>query len=782
MAKLREDTKRNGGLREIEPGDPRFWIPETFSGSFKDMLPYIRKYPAAMETASMRALRLIRRLGKNNSNTIHARQLYGRETLNCWHAFDEFYGIEPTIDEFVNILAAAAMNTEFAYQVIFLQGGPSTAKSAVANKIKQLFVEAEPALQIARSNIRCHPSAGFSMIPVLAGMMARSGRDVEVFDNRAQIMKALDLDQDGALRFRFDSQRVFEKNRFEPTFENMCRLRSGEDFTTVLVDAFGLSRSVRAITGFPDMAVYEPFFRGLKGGEDPIAMLRDLEISNFRFMHGDTGAVGIAEVKETQPYKFDLSEVIGDEDLRMAFQRHVNAEEMIRMIGAYCVANRGVLNWVEMAKAAIEAIRSILDLTQDRRARYSAPFGTRTWIADILFMAQTNTEEYFNLVKKEGNAPFKDRFGRIDVLQPFRSDAIRKTIDKQWMRAECGNPDSDDHIRRDPLITELGAIFLSGGRIKLPENFPLKLMQVVDALGGEYYLPTEQGSRASASEILADLGPLQGRDGPTLRFEDKIIGAMAGSALLNDRGYILSRDLFGELDRILDVERRWAGETPWLDSEKEPPTSDLGKLHMFLKGPLAKRRKRRMAQMVRAALKIAMTPNEEGSDMESDLRQVYGNKYVSIIQRLQRDPGKVPESDRSFANKVDTFIGIPSSGREEARKLVLEQLKSQLRAKADAHTMDMIESGQIEAGEDADFPLDMFPPLKKAIDKMIASEIEPEVALRLLGAAGSKERKGGLDVMERVFGVTREMAEDIFDEVKNFNYLKEMGDDLEDYK
>src|SRR5262249_8465647 len=101
MARLREDSKRTDGAIEIETGDPRFWIPETYAGSLKGMLPYIQNYPASMETAPMRALRLIRRLGKNNSDTVHARQIYNSETLNCWHAFDEYYGIEPTINEFV---------------------------------------------------------------------------------------------------------------------------------------------------------------------------------------------------------------------------------------------------------------------------------------------------------------------------------------------------------------------------------------------------------------------------------------------------------------------------------------------------------------------------------------------------------------------------------------------------------------------------------------------------------------------------------------------------------
>ena len=180
------------------------------------------------------------------------------------------------------------------------------------------------------------------------------------------------------------------------------------------------------------------------------------------------------------------------------------------------------------------------------------------------------------------------------------------------------------------MAYELGSMLLAAGRIKLPENYKLSMIQVLDALAGNYYLPLNTGTRANVSEILADLGPLQGRDGPTLRFEDKIVGRLAGNALLNDKGYLLSKDLFAEIDRVLDLERRWAGEAPEKDSEKEPPTSDLGKLHWFLQDCADEEAKRRLAQLVKTSLKIAMEGEDGG--MGSDLRHVYGSRYV------QRNP------------------------------------------------------------------------------------------------------------------------------------------------
>jgi predicted Ser/Thr protein kinase len=582
-----------------------------------------------------------------------------------------------------------------------------------------------------------------------------------------KFLKALNL-ADGILTFGPDSKAIFAKAKLDPSVESMCKLASGYDFTTVLVEGLGLPRAVRPIVGSPDMAVYEPLMRAARGETqaDPIEMLANLEISNFRYQDSDTGAVGIAVVKETEPFKFDLSEVYGEENLKALMQTEADPEEMVKLIGAYPVANRGVMEWVEMAKAAIQAIRSVLEATQDRRSRYPAPFGTRTLLQDMLIIAHTNTPEYVKLITTPGNEPFEDRFTRHDVLQPVRPDAIRKTLLKQSGRTDFALSGVPTEVKIEPTAIEICADFLAASRLELPKDMKLPLLKVVDIIGGAHYEPKETGTRNNVVEIMDDLGDLQGRKGKTLRWLDKIMGEMAGRALLNGRHFLSSREVIDCMDRALTNERKFRGEDPSQDKTTKP-TTELGVLQVFLRDELKRRRARRLARMVRVALQIYLKNQGQGQDVQIDLRTAYSSRYLSVAQSLQEDASSVTAEDKAFVNAIEAEMGVASSSRETMRNMALGMRS--------AFTRRAREAGQIGPEDQADLPLEAFEPLKKAIDRKIAKDIPPSTAISML-RADANQRQGGLDTMSRLFGLTPEMAEEIAREVEEQNYLNELGD------
>jgi predicted Ser/Thr protein kinase len=756
--------KTDSSLRSVEQGDPRFWLPATYEGTLKEMFPHIVKHPVSMETALMRALRVIVRQGVNHVATEKARRLYGDRNLICWNAFNEVYGIEPVLSRFVSSLQAASSNAEQAFQVFFLQGGPSTFKSGLANLMKRLFVESEPVLHIEGSKVHAHPLCGPAMIPALANIMAKSGKPEEVAGIRMDFLKELGLTE--VLRFdNHDSKNLFASRKLEASAESMCKLTAA-DFTTVLVDALGQPRSVRPVVGFPDMAVYEPLMRLARTGGDVVTELKNLKIGNFRYRDGEEGAVGIATVKETEPFKFDLSEVYGEEDLQALMVKNPHPEEAVKLIGAYPVANRGIVEWVEMAKAAIQAIRSVLEVTQDRSTRYPAPYGTRALRQDLFILAHSNTPEYVKLVTTPGNEPFEDRFTRLDVLQPVRADAVRDSLKKQYRRSEFSKPDSSDEVKVEPLAYEIVADFLSATRLDLPPELKLPLLKVVDIISGAHYEPKETGTRNNVVDIMADLGQLQGRKGKTLRWADKIFGEICGRALLNGRHYVTSREVFEWMDKVITVERQFRGEDPGKD-KTSAPNSELGKMHLFLRNELKKRRARRLAGMVRVALKVSLT-KKQGSDMQGDLRLAYSSRYLNVAQAMQEDSSSVTADDRNFVNAIEGEMGVPSSSRETMRNQALD-----IRA---AYTRRAREAGQIGPDEPVELPLEAFEPLRRAIDKKIAKDIPVETATSMLRSQVGDQRQGGLDTLSQLYGLTPEMAEEIAREVDEQNYFKELGD------
>jgi predicted Ser/Thr protein kinase len=776
MARVKTQAQESGNvLRSVEKGDPRFWVPKTYTGPLSGMWDIVTKHPVTMETALMRGSRLVVRQGINHTDTTHIRSITGDDRIICWNAFNSLHGIELVLSRFVAGLRAAAMNDEQAFQVFAFYGGPSTAKSALANMMKDFFVDSEPAMCLAESKVRAHPLCGPAMIPVLSNILATSGRPEEAAEHRMNFLRETNLAD--ALRFdRFDSKAIFEKAGLESNLQSLCMLPRNGDFLSVMTDGLGLSRSIRTIVGFPDMQVYEPFLRAAREGDAGIyKKLADLAVGTFRFQNSDEGSIGISTVKETEPFKFDFAEVYGEEDLSALLKKGVNPEDMIKLIGAYNHANGGVMEWVEFGKNGISAIRSILEATQDKRNRYPAPFGTRTLLLNCLLMAHTNWHEYEKLITTPGNEPFEDRFFALPVLQPYRADAIRKTLVKQRNRADYSRPESETRLHIDPLVDEMVADLVSFDRLKLPESIKLPALKVVDILAGAYYEPTEEGTRSNVELLLAQLGDLQGMEGKTLRWAQKYIAEQAGLSVSNGCNYVLSKHVLDWMDRMLTMERQLRGETPAKDKET-PPTSKLGKLQVFLRNDLAKRRRRRMAQMVRLSLQAALKRQNSGE--AGNMRQAYANRYLNLIERMGGDDNSVTEQDRAFVTKVETNIGVPNTSAEQFRKAV-NIFRGKAKDARSGQTRQAIEAGELEPGKKATLPLEAFEPLRRAIDRTIALEMTVDTATSILLAEigdEAEQKQKGLETMSDLYGLTPEIAKEIAKEVAEGNYLNELGD------
>jgi hypothetical protein len=362
----------------------------------------------------------------------------------------------------------------------------------------------------------------------------------------------------------------------------------------------------------------------------------------------------------------------------------------------------------------------------------------------------------------------------VPILHAFRADAIRRTINKQIQRADYSRADSPDRVDFDPLIAEMVADLVSFDRITYsPEVTKLPPLQVIDILAGAYYAPVEVGTRSNVELLLNQLGDLQGFDGKTLRWAQKYIGEQAGLSLANGTPYVTSKWVMDWLDRMLTQERQLAGEDPSKD-KTTPPASKLGKLQVFLRNDLAKRRKRRLAQMVRISLQLALSDSRDDTE-GGNLRQAYANRYLDIVERLTIDTSSVSAEDRNFVNKVEANLGVASSSRDSLRGF----FQTNALEKRAAHTRQGLESGELKPGEKAKLPLEAFEPLRRAIDRTIASELSVDTATAILQSTAGKEgekRRAGLTKMTELYGLTPEIAKAIADEVKTDNLLKELGD------
>ena len=318
------------------------------------------------------------------------------------------------------------------------------------------------------------------------------------------------------------------------------------------------------------------------------------------------------------------------------------------------------------------------------------------------------------------------------------------------------------------------ADLVSFDRIKLPESVKLPPLKVIDILAGAYYEPVEEGTRSNVELLLAQLGDLQGMEGKTLRWAQKYIAEQAGLSVANGINYILSKDVLNWMDRMLTMERQLRGEDPAKD-KTTPPSSKLGQLQVFLRNDLAKRRRRKMAQMVRLSLQAAL---KRQSKEAGNMRQAYANRYLNLIERMGADDSSVTGEDRAFVTKIEANIGVPSTSAEPFRKAV-NIFRGRAKDARSGQTRQAIEAGQLEPGKKADLPIEAFEPLRRAVDRTIALEMSVDTATSILLAEIGDEadqKQAGMEAMSDLFGLTPAIAREIAKEVADGNYLKELGD------
>lgn len=89
------------------------------------------------------AQRMVRAIGEptyvNTDSNVRLRRVFGSRKLPVYETFNEFYGMEPTIQKIVSFFKHAAQGLEEARQILYLLGPVGSAKSSLAEKIKSLM-------------------------------------------------------------------------------------------------------------------------------------------------------------------------------------------------------------------------------------------------------------------------------------------------------------------------------------------------------------------------------------------------------------------------------------------------------------------------------------------------------------------------------------------------------------------------------------------------------------------------------------------------------------------
>ena len=286
-----------------------------------------------------------------------------------------------------------------------------------------------------------------------------------------------------------------------PVNESPLNLFDPDEDGRILEDDFGIPR------------------RYLKGLMSPWAVKRLKEfngdITRFKVVRLHPSILKQVAVAKTEPgdeNNQDISSLVGKVDIRKLEHYAQNDPDAYAFSGGLCLANQGLLEFVEMFKAPIKVLHPLLTATQE--GNYNGTEGLSAIPFDGIILAHSNESEWMAFRNNRNNEAFLDRVYIVKVPYCLRvSDEVhiyeKLLISSSLFEAPCA-----------PGTLQMLAQFSVLSRLKEPENSSIfSKMRVYD---GENLKDTDPKAK-SIQEYRDYAGVDEGMAGISTRFAFKIL-------------------------------------------------------------------------------------------------------------------------------------------------------------------------------------------------------------------------------------------------------------------
>jgi len=363
-------------------------------------------------------------------------RIFQNKVIKRYPGFDDFYGMEETIEEIVSYFRHAAQGLEERKQILYLLGPVGGGKSSLAEKLKQLM-EKVPFYAIKGSPVNESPFG------------------------------------------------LFDPNEDGP----------------ILEDEYGIPR------------------RYLNSIMSPWAVKRlheyNGDITQFRVVKVYPSVLDQRAVAKTEPgdeNNQDISSLTGKVDIRMLEHYAQDDPDAYSYSGGLCLANRGLMEFVEMFKAPIKVLHPLLTATQE--GNYKGTEGLSAIPFEGTILAHSNESEWQQFKNNKKNEAFLDRVYVVKVPYTLRVTEETRIYEKLLQHSSLRDAPCAPHTL--PMMSQFAVL----SRLKEPENSSIySKMRVYD---GENLKDTDPKAK-SYQEYRDYAGVDEGMTGLSTRFAFKIL-------------------------------------------------------------------------------------------------------------------------------------------------------------------------------------------------------------------------------------------------------------------
>ncbi|MBN9461864.1 MAG: PrkA family serine protein kinase [Burkholderiales bacterium] len=239
------------------------------------------------------------------------------------------------------------------------------------------------------------------------------------------------------------------------------------------------------------------------------------DITRFRVVKLRPSVLSQIAVSKTEPgdeNNQDISSLVGKVDIRKLETYSQDDPDCYSYSGGLCLANRGILEFVEMFKAPIKVLHPLLTATQEGNYKGTEGFGAIPF--DGLILAHSNEAEWLSFRNNRNNEAFIDRIFIVKVPYSLRVSDEMHIYEKLLKNSSLSQaPCAPDTLRMMAQFSVLS-------RLKEPENSSIySKMRIYD---GENLKDTDPKAK-SYQEYRDYAGVDEGMTGLSTRFAFKIL-------------------------------------------------------------------------------------------------------------------------------------------------------------------------------------------------------------------------------------------------------------------
>ena len=446
-----------------------------------------------------------------------------------------------------------------------------------------------------------------------------------------------------------------------------------------------------------------------KYGRDHVTAddLKDVRIE--RLVLSEKDRVGIGTFKPSDPKSQDITELVGSVDYsKIGELGSASDPNAYRFDGELNVANRGVMEFVEMLKSDERFLYSLLDLAQDRVIK-SPRFSNIS--ADEVILAHTNLTEYKRYVSDPKNEALRDRIVVIPVPYSLRVSDEAKIHEKLIGDSEQVRAAS---VHINPHTLNTAATFAVLSRLKPSAKYSkIQKLKIYD--GQE----TNGLSQRDIKELRAE-HPDEGLSGISPRY---IIDSL--SMALTTQGS--DKKCLTPIDTIRALRENLERHPHTRDMKKEDKDALLDDIANVKAEFDEAAKKEVQSAFIFSYEDTARTLCDNYlANIEAFSTQ---SKIVDHITDEESDP------DERLMRSIEEQIGVSESGKKEFRNELLIRIGTALR-------------------NGGSFDYTSHPRLKEAIEKKLFADMKDVVKLTTSTTLPNEEQQN------RIRGVERTLVEE----------------------